>query len=79
MIDVVYVRFGSDGKRLAVLVRRGKGEERGLVFVRTWSPQRGVLRRERAIPKEDLRGKPRKTEPQIAAIETAIRNEQRGR
>lgn len=79
MIGVVYVRHGAAGKRLAALMRRGTGKDRGLVFVRTWAPREGKLRRERAIPKEELRGRPGQHEPQIAAIRVAWENERRGR
>lgn len=80
MIGVVYVRHGAKGRRLAALLRRGKGAERGLVFVRPWIAQRSALLDERAIPKEELRGKPREDEPQIAAIKKAMTNEKgRGR
>lgn len=79
MIDAVYVRHGSAGRRLAALMRRGTGKDRGLVFVRTWAPREGKLRKERGIPKEDLRGRPARTEPQVAAIRQALENERRGR
>lgn len=77
MIDVVYVRHGADGKRLAALMRRGTGTDRGLVWIRTWSPRDGRLRRERAIPREEMRGRPARTEPQVAAIRQAWENERR--
>lgn len=75
MIRVVFVRYGTTGKRLAALIRRGTGKERGLVFVRPWIAKRSALLEERAIPKEELRGKPRKNEPQIAAITEALNDE----
>jgi hypothetical protein len=79
VIDVVYVRHGADGRRLAALMRRGTGKDRGLVFVRTWAPREGKLRKERAIPREEQRGRPAKTDPQVAAIKQAWENERRGR
>lgn len=79
MIGVVYVRHGSAGKRLAALMRRGTGKDRGLIFVRTWAPREGKLRLERAIPREDQRGRPAQTDPQVAAIRQAWANERRGR
>ncbi len=79
MIDVVYVRHGAAGRRLAALMRRGTGKDRGLVFVRTWDARESRLRRERAVPSEELRGRPARTEPQVAAIKVAIENEMRGR
>lgn len=79
MISVVYVRHGSAGRRLAALMRRGTGKDRGLIFVRTWAPREGKLRRERAIPREEQRGRPAQTDPQVAAIRQAFENERRGR
>lgn len=79
MIGVVYVRHGSTGRRLAALMRRGTGKDRGLIFVRTWAPREGKLRKERAIPREDQRGRPAQTDPQVAAIRQAFENERRGR
>lgn len=79
MISVVYVRHGATGRRLAALMRRGTGRDRGLVWVRTWSPREGRLRVERAIPREELRGRPGRTDPQVAAIRQAWENERRGR
>lgn len=77
MIRVVFVRYGATGRRLAALIRRGTGEDRGLVFVRPWIAQRSALLAERAIPKEELRGKPRKNESQVEAIKKALENEQK--
>jgi hypothetical protein len=50
-----------------------------LIFVRTWAPREGKLRKERAIPREDQRGRPAQTDPQVAAIRQAFENERRGR
>jgi hypothetical protein len=74
--DVIYIRLGEHGVRIAHVSETGAGKDAGMLFVRPWNERGRRFMARRWVPLTDERGWPSCRDPRWKDVNEALRKEQ---